>query len=102
MNLHIIQSDAGVQQDTVLRSPEEFDQFRNSFLVKGYGGTDFRPAFDYVNRLIETGQLTDLKGLLYFTDGFGAYPKRRPPMKPRLSFSATNIKIPMFPPGPSR
>lgn len=86
MNLHIIQSDAGVQQDTVIRSPEELDQFRGSFQVKGCGGTDFRPAFDYVNRLIETGQLTDLKGLLYFTDGFGTYPKRRPPYETAFVF----------------
>lgn len=78
-NLHIIQNDAAVQVDTVLHSREEFDQFTKTFTVKGYGGTDFRPAFQYVNRLIEEGQLTDLKGLLYFTDGWGTYPKHRPP-----------------------
>ena len=64
--------------DTVLHSREEFDQFTKTFTVKGYGGTDFRPAFQYVNRLIEEGQLTDLKGLLYFTDGMGTYPAKRP------------------------
>jgi predicted metal-dependent peptidase len=79
INLHIIQNDATVQMDTMLHSPEDFRQFSQNFVVKGYGGTDFRPAFDYVNRLIETGQLVDLKGLLYFTDGFGTYPKQRPP-----------------------
>ena len=78
-NLHIIQNDAAVQVDTVLHSREEFDQFTKTFTVKGYGGTDFRPAFQYVNRLLEEGQLTDLKGLLYFTDGWGTYPKHRPP-----------------------
>ncbi|MCD7838920.1 MAG: VWA-like domain-containing protein, partial [Clostridiales bacterium] len=79
MNLHIIQSDAGVQMDTVLHSPEEFDRFSRNFIVKGYGGTDFRPAFDYVANLQAQGQLTELKGLLYFTDGFGTYPKKKPP-----------------------
>ncbi|MCD8334822.1 MAG: VWA-like domain-containing protein [Clostridiales bacterium] len=79
MNLHIIQSDAGVQMDTVLHSPEEFDQFSRSFTVKGYGGTDFRPAFDYVASLQAQGQLAELKGLLYFTDGFGTYPQKKPP-----------------------
>ena len=86
MNLHIIQIDAGIQEDTVLRSPEEFRQFNRTFTVKGYGGTDFRPAFSYVNQLIETGQLTDLKGLLYFTDGFGTYPKHRPPYETAFLF----------------
>ncbi|MCD8147110.1 MAG: VWA-like domain-containing protein [Clostridiales bacterium] len=79
MNLHIIQSDAGVQMDTVLHSPEEFDRFSRSFTVKGYGGTDFRPAFDYVANLQAQGHLAELKGLLYFTDGFGAYPQKKPP-----------------------
>ncbi|MCD7821261.1 MAG: VWA-like domain-containing protein [Clostridiales bacterium] len=79
MNLHIIQSDAGVQMDTVLHSPEEFDQFSRSFTVKGYGGTDFRPAFDYVASLQAQGQLAELKGLLYFTDGLGTYPQKKPP-----------------------
>ncbi|MCD8354036.1 MAG: VWA-like domain-containing protein [Clostridiales bacterium] len=79
MNLHIIQSDAGVQMDTVLHSPEEFDRFSKNFTVKGYGGTDFRPAFDYVANLQAQGQLTELKGLLYFTDGFGTYPQKKPP-----------------------
>ncbi len=79
MNLHIIQSDAGVQMDTVLHSPEEFDRFSKNFTVKGYGGTDFRPAFDYVANLQAKGQLTELKGLLYFTDGFGTYPQKKPP-----------------------
>ncbi|MCD8086510.1 MAG: VWA-like domain-containing protein [Clostridiales bacterium] len=78
MNLHIIQSDAAVQMDTVLHSPAEFDRFVDSFTVKGYGGTDFRPAFAYVDRLLAQGQLRELKGLLYFTDGFGDYPQRKP------------------------
>ncbi|MCD8340927.1 MAG: VWA-like domain-containing protein [Clostridiales bacterium] len=78
MNLHIIQADAAVQMDTVLHSPAEFDRFVDSFTVKGYGGTDFRPAFAYVDRLLAQGQLRELKGLLYFTDGFGDYPQRKP------------------------
>lgn len=86
MNLHIIQNDAGVQLDTVLHSPEDFRQFSQSFTVKGYGGTDFRPAFAYVNHLIDIGQLTHLKGLLYFTDGFGTYPKQRPPYETAFLF----------------
>lgn len=77
-NVHVIQNDAAVQMDTVLHSAEEFDQFAQHFTVKGYGGTDFRPAFQYVDQLLETGQLRDLKGLLYFTDGWGTYPQRRP------------------------
>lgn len=97
-NLHIIQNDAGVQEDTVLRSPEEFRRFSETFTVKGFGGTDFRPAFDYVNRLLEEGQLHDLKGLLYFTDGFGTYPKRRPPYETAFIFFRDQYQDTQVPP----
>jgi predicted metal-dependent peptidase len=86
MNLHIIQSDAQVQLDTVLHSAEEFDQFQQHFTVKGYGGTDFRPAFAHVAQLQQQGQLRDLKGLLYFTDGFGTYPQQKPPYETAFVF----------------
>ena len=97
-NLHIIQNDAGVQEDIILRSPEEFRRFSDTFTVKGFGGTDFRPAFDYVNRLLEEGQLHELKGLLYFTDGFGAYPKRRPPYETAFIFFRDQYQDTQVPP----
>ena len=39
--------------------------------VHGYGGTDFRPVFEYVKKNIPNARL-----LIYFTDGFGEYPKK--------------------------
>ena len=42
------------------------------------GGTDFRPAFEYVNQLCAEKKFSNLRGLLYFTDGMGTYPARRP------------------------
>ena len=42
-------------------------------------GTDFRPAFTYVNQLLAAGEFQNLKGLLYFTDGKGTFPGKRPP-----------------------
>ena len=46
--------------------------------LNGCGGTDFRPAFQYVDKLVRKQQFSRLKGLLYFTDGRGIYPVRRP------------------------
>ena len=42
------------------------------------GGTDFRPAFEYVNGLKKSRQAASLKGLIYFTDGKGIYPVQAP------------------------
>lgn len=97
-NLHIIQADAGVQVDTVVRSPRELEQFCQSFQVKGFGGTDFRPAFAYVNRLVEEGELAGLKGLLYFTDGFGTYPERKPDYDAAFVFFQEDYMAPQVPP----
>ena len=48
------------------------------FELAGDGGTDFRPAFAYVTQLCEEKKFQNLRGLLYFTDGMGTYPARRP------------------------
>ena len=49
-----------------------------SLTLYGEGGTDFRPAFEYVDELIRKGEFTDLRGLIYFTDGYGIYPRKMP------------------------
>ena len=46
--------------------------------LKGLGGTDFRPVFSYVNSLVDCGEFNDLRGLIYFTDGYGDFPARQP------------------------
>jgi predicted metal-dependent peptidase len=45
---------------------------------KGLGGTDFRPVFSYVDELIAEKEFVNLKGLIYFTDGYGEFPSRQP------------------------
>ena len=46
--------------------------------LAGEGGTDFRPAFAYIDELIATHRFTELKGVIYFTDGQGTFPERMP------------------------
>lgn len=76
--VHLIQCDAEVRSDTVITDEAQIGGFMESLEVSGFGGTDFRPAFSYINGLIESGEMRNLKGLLYFTDGCGTYPLRRP------------------------
>lgn len=78
VQIHIIQCDQEIQEDTVITSEEELSRFL-SLPMKGFGGTDFRPVFSYVDQLMEKGVFRHLKGLLYFTDGYGIYPVKRPP-----------------------
>jgi predicted metal-dependent peptidase len=46
--------------------------------IRGQGGTDFRPVFEYVEQLRKDKEFTNLKGLIYFTDGCGPFPNRKP------------------------
>ena len=78
INLHIIQCDADIQEDIKITTQEEFDQYIKTMKIRGLGGTDFRPVFQYVEKLRKKKEFTNLKGLIYFTDGYGAFPERKP------------------------
>lgn len=78
INIHIIQCDERIQADQLITNKEEMKAYMREFTVVGQGGTDFRPAFEYVNQLVRLGRFTRLRGLIYFTDGKGIYPVKRP------------------------
>ena len=78
INVHIIQCDSKIQSDTIITCREDFEKYVKSFEVRGFGGTDFRPAFEYLNNLIDEGKAENLKGMIYFTDGYGTYPSNMP------------------------
>lgn len=78
INLHIIQCDATIQEDAKITTQEEFDDYIQTMQIHGLGGTDFRPVFSYVDWLREKKEFQNLKGLIYFTDGFGTFPERMP------------------------
>lgn len=76
--IRVIQCDNEVRDEQLISGEKELEQFLNHFELMGGGGTDFRPAFSYVNELLEQGICKNLGGLLYFTDGKGVYPKKKP------------------------
>lgn len=78
INVHIIQCDAEIQEDYKITSQAEFEEYLQKMELHGFGGTDFRPLFAYVDELIRQGAFSNLKGLIYFTDGYGTFPERKP------------------------
>ena len=78
INIHIIQCDAEIQKDDKITSKEEFEELMQHLILRGFGGTDFRPVFDYVDTMIRKGEFENLKGLIYFTDGYGTFPDKKP------------------------
>lgn len=78
VEVRILQCDTQIQADTRITRLEDLEDYLRGFTLKGFGGTDFCPAFEYTDRLIRSGELTRLKGLIYFTDGVGIYPEHKP------------------------
>ncbi len=60
----VIMADAQVQRVDRFEQGESIE-----FHAKGFGGTDFRPAFDHIAR-----EQLDVSCVVYFTDGYGVYP----------------------------
>lgn len=86
VNIHIIQCDDQVQTDQKIESEEDLKDYMGHLELKGEGGTDFRPAFAYVESLMKQHAFERLKGLLYFTDGRGIYPSKMPPYETAFVF----------------
>ena len=97
INIHIIQCDAEIQNDYVIHTQEDFDEYIRTMDIHGLGGTDFRPVFDYVNHLVEEKQLVNLKGILFFTDGYGVFPDYKPDYLTAFIFVRNNYEVPEVP-----
>ena len=76
--IHLIQCDEEIKEHKILTDLMELNDYMEHFQVKGFGNTDFRPVFEYINELKHMGELKRLKGLLYFTDGYGIFPSKQP------------------------
>ena len=98
MNLHILQCDAKIQEICVIRHKSEIDRVIGNMNVRGLGGTDFRPVFTYAQQAVKSGHLQHLQGILYFTDGRGTYPKKRPDCETAFVFMRREPDMPDVPP----
>ena len=50
------------------------------------------------DRLIQSKEFTNLKGLIYFTDGYGDFPARKPPYETAFVFIDDEYNNPDVPP----
>jgi predicted metal-dependent peptidase len=98
INLHIIQCDADIQEDQKITCQEDFDEYLKTMQIRGLGGTDFRPVFEYVEQLRTKKEFTNLKGLIYFTDGHGTFPAKKPDYDAAFVFVDDEYNNPDVPP----
>ena len=99
VNIFIMQCDADIQEVVRVTKKEEFEEYIQQMIIKGLGGTDFRPVFEYVNHLIREKVFTNLKGLIYFTDGYGTFPTQKPDYQAAFVFiqdEYNNMDVPSW------
>lgn len=97
VEIYLIQCDAEVQSAEHLTSLDQLDELIPRLKLRGFGGTDFRPVFTYVDKLLEEKKLMNLNGLLYFTDGVGTYPEKPPVYKTAFIFNRDDHISPHVP-----
>lgn len=97
INVHIIQCDAEIVDVATITNKEEFESYIKNVELKGFGGTDFRPVFKYAQDMIDRGVFSNLKGLIYFTDGYGTFPEKKPNFDAAFVFIDDDYGIPEVP-----
>ena len=78
INLRILQCDDQLRSDKRITNERDLRDYMDHFELIGQSATDFRPVFEHVDRLVSEGAFHHLRGIIYFTDGLGIYPKKRP------------------------
>lgn len=96
-NVCLIQCDSFVQDVTMIHSPKEWEAYRETIIIKGRGGTDFRPVFQKVEELRKQHVFRNLKALIYFTDGDGIYPEQKPDYETAFVFVRQTEKMNLVP-----
>jgi predicted metal-dependent peptidase len=85
--LTVIQCDADIH-DVQIFTDARIPASNHRWKIKGGGGTDFRPVFDYVHKKSLKPDL-----LLFFTDGYGDAPVNPPPY-PMMWVLTTDSRTP--------
>ena len=88
--LYLIQADDRIRSCRLITGDRDMEDYLANEKLTGFGDTDFRPVFQWVEDQIHLGVLRNLRGLIYFTDGFGTYPDWAPPCEAVFAFVKGN------------
>ena len=75
--LTVLQCDAQIQDVRQFEAWQLADVSFDNTVVRGRGGTDFKPVFEYIQDYTRAGGV-DPDALVYLTGGFGAAPRQAP------------------------
>lgn len=89
LDVRVMQCDADVQNVEIIHTKSDMENYINNLKVYGRGGTDFRPVFERIEEYRNSGELKNIRGLIYFTDGYGTYPTNPTNYKTAFVYSET-------------
>ncbi len=73
----LLECDDEIQRQTLITGEDDIPEFF-SYRIRGWGGTDFVPVFELIQKKREDGEIERISGLIYLTDGDGTYPETKP------------------------
>lgn len=76
----VVQCDTEISDVKMLEQADETEQFKTQKMY-GWGGTDFRPVFEFIREKREADEMDKPAALIYLSDGFGDFPDTRPDYK---------------------
>ena len=68
MKVYFIQCDCLIQDVALIRNREDWLAYEKKIRIRGRGGTDFTPVFDYVEKQRQQKELKDLKSIVERAD----------------------------------
>ena len=98
MRLHFLTCAGGDPEYTFIESQEDLEGFLAGLRSHYRQEADFRPVFVWTQDMLSRREFRNLKGLLYFTDGQGAFPPSKPNHEAAFVFVNDDYSTPDVPP----
>lgn len=78
-HIYFVECDDVIQKVTQFQKAKEMENYVSGRTrLHGYGGTSFVPVFDWIRKMREKREFSEVTALFYLTDGFGVYPDKKP------------------------
>ena len=77
VNIHTVFFDTQILETTIIRNKNDADEFIRNYNPYGFGGTSFKCVFDYADNFSKISSGRKLKGLFFFSDACGEFPREK-------------------------
>ena len=77
VNIHVLLFDVDIKKKFILRNKSDADKFISEYQLVGLGGTSFLDVFRYADDFPKNNAGKRLRGLFFFTDAYGDFPKTK-------------------------